>query len=67
MPEQHVKRHLIYAHSAAIARAMASICNDEQKSFSVMSGMMEILSASEVRQRMSYECREKLGRFYDLE
>jgi hypothetical protein len=36
--EQHVKRRLIQAQSAAIARAMASICNDEQGSFGVMSG-----------------------------
>src|SRR5215216_4592904 len=35
--EQHVKRHLIVAQSAAIARAMASICNDEQGAFGLMS------------------------------
>jgi hypothetical protein len=38
VPEQRVKRHLIQAQSAAIARSMASICNDEQGSFDVMSG-----------------------------
>jgi hypothetical protein len=38
VPEQHVKRRLIQAQSTAIARAMASICNDEQGSFGVMSG-----------------------------
>jgi hypothetical protein len=31
--EQHVKRRLIQAQSAAIARAMASVCNDEQEAF----------------------------------
>src|SRR5215216_2528901 len=38
VPEQHVKRRLIQAQSEVIARAMASICNDEQGPFSVMSG-----------------------------
>jgi hypothetical protein len=33
VPAHHVKRHLIQAQSTAIARAMASICNDEQGGF----------------------------------
>ena len=38
MPEQRARRRLIEAQSAAIARAMASICNDERSPFGVMSG-----------------------------
>ena len=38
VPERRVKTHLIQAQSAAIARAMASICNNEQGCFAVMSG-----------------------------
>jgi hypothetical protein len=36
--EQRAKRRPIEAQSTAIARAMASICNDERASFGVMSG-----------------------------
>ena len=36
--EQRPKRRAIQAQSAAIARAMASICNDERASFGVVSG-----------------------------
>ena len=38
MAEQHEKRCPIEAQSAAIARAMASICNDKRARFGVMSG-----------------------------
>jgi hypothetical protein len=36
--EQRARRRLIEAQSTDIARAMASICNDEQASYGVMSG-----------------------------
>ena len=36
--EQRAETHLIQAQSAAIALAMASICNNEQGCFGVMSG-----------------------------
>ena len=38
VPERRVKAPLIEAQSAAIARAMASICNDEQGCFGVQGG-----------------------------
>jgi len=38
VPEQRARRRLIEAQSAAMARAMVSICNDEQASYGVMSG-----------------------------
>jgi hypothetical protein len=38
VPEQRARRRPIEAQSAAIARAMASICNDERASCGVMSG-----------------------------
>ena len=48
--EQRARRRLIEAQSAAIAGAMASICNDEQASYGVMSGHdRKTLSLSEAR------------------
>src|SRR5207249_3064617 len=38
VPEQRAKKWPIEAQSTAIARAMASICNDERTLFGVMSG-----------------------------
>jgi hypothetical protein len=38
VPEQRARSRLIEAQSTAIARAMASICNDEQVASGVMSG-----------------------------
>ena len=38
VPERRAKTHPIEAQNAAIARAMASICNDEWGCFGVQSG-----------------------------
>jgi hypothetical protein len=38
VPEQRARKWPIKAQSAAIARAMASICNDERALLGVMSG-----------------------------
>jgi len=55
--EQRARRRLIEAQSAAIARAMASICNDEQASYGVMSGHdRKTLSLSEGVNEFNNSC-----------
>lgn len=62
--EQRAKKRLIWAQSADIARAVASICHHEQALFGVMSGHgQKILSLSVVAQHNL----RKLGDADDVE
>ena len=62
MSEQRAKKRLLWAQSADIARAMASICNNERALFGVMSGNdRKILSLSrEMRHDLAQQPVEAL-------
>jgi hypothetical protein len=48
VPEQVAKTRPIQAQSADIARAMASICNDERARFGGRAGMADLFTASQI-------------------
>ena len=65
MSEQCARRRPIEAQSAAIARAMASICNDERASSGLMSGHdSKALSLSDVADRQHLVLAHAAGRLH---